>query len=44
MMLLRPVDQRIGLTRAAAAVLSDPSDPGHIGHSLLNPYGLGRTL
>lgn len=42
MMLLRPVDQRIGLTRAA--VLSDPSDPGHIGHSLLNPYGLGRTL
>ena len=28
MMLLKQVDEHIGLTRAAAAVLSDPRDPG----------------
>jgi hypothetical protein len=34
MMLLRQVDQRIGLTRAAAAVLSDPRDPTRVVHSM----------
>jgi hypothetical protein len=34
MMLLKQVDERIGLTRAAAAVLSDPRDPGRIVHSM----------
>jgi hypothetical protein len=34
MMLLRQVDERIGLTRAAAGVLSDPRDPGRIVHSM----------
>lgn len=34
MMLLRQVDERIGLTRAAAAVLSDPRDPHRIVHSM----------
>ena len=34
MMLLKQADERIGLTRAAAAVLSDPRDPGRIVHSM----------
>jgi hypothetical protein len=34
MMLLKQVDERIGLTRAAAAVLSDPRDPGRIVHPM----------
>jgi hypothetical protein len=34
MMLLRQADERIGLTRAAAAVLSDPRDPSRIVHSM----------
>ena len=34
MMLLRQVDERIGLTRAAAAVLSDPRDPDRIVHPM----------
>ena len=34
MLLLRRVDERIGLSRAAAAVLSDPRDPARITHSL----------
>jgi Transposase DDE domain group 1 len=34
MMLLRQVDERIGLTRAAAAVLSDPRDPTRVVHSM----------
>lgn len=34
LMLLRQVDRRIGLTRMAAAKLSDPRDPGRIRHSL----------
>ena len=34
LMLLRRADERIGLSRAAAAVLSDPRDPGRITHSL----------
>jgi len=33
-LLLRRVDERIGLSRAAAAVLSDPRDPARIKHSL----------
>ena len=33
-MLLRQTDERIGLTRAAAGVLSDSRDPGRIKHSL----------
>ena len=33
-LLLRRVDERIGLSRAAAAVLSDPRDPTRITHSL----------
>ena len=33
-MLLRQADERIGLTRAAAGVLSDSRDPGRIKHSL----------
>ena len=33
-LLLRRVDERIGLSRAAAAVLSDPRDPARITHSL----------
>jgi hypothetical protein len=33
-LLLRRVDERIGLSRAAAAVLSDPRDPRRITHSL----------
>src|SRR3982750_2023161 len=33
-LLLRRVDERIGLSRAAAAVLSDPRDPSRITHSL----------
>ena len=33
-MLLKGLDERIGLTRAAAAVLSDPRDPGRIVHPL----------
>ena len=34
LLLLRRVDQRIGLSRAAAAGLSDPRDPKRITHSL----------
>jgi len=34
MMLLKQVDARIGLTRTAAAVLSDPRDPLRIVHSM----------
>jgi hypothetical protein len=34
MMLLKQVDERIGLTRAAAAVLSDPRDPDRIVHTM----------
>ena len=34
MMLLKQVDERIGLTRAAAALLSDPRDAGRIVHSM----------
>jgi hypothetical protein len=34
MILLKQADERIGLTRAAAAVLSDPRDPGRIVHSM----------
>lgn len=34
LMLLRQVDERIGLTRAAARVLSDPRDPGRIRHTM----------
>ena len=34
MMLLKRVDERIGLTRAAAALLSDPRDPRKIVHSM----------
>jgi Transposase DDE domain group 1 len=34
MMLLKQVDGRIGLTRAAAAVLSDPRDPVRIVHTM----------
>jgi hypothetical protein len=34
MMLLKGLDERIGLTRAAAAVLSDPRDPDRIVHPL----------
>jgi hypothetical protein len=34
MMLLKQVDERVGLTRAAAAVLSDPRDPDRIVHPL----------
>jgi len=34
LMLVRQVDQRIGLTHMAAAKLSDPRDPGRIRHSL----------
>jgi Transposase DDE domain group 1 len=34
MMLLRQVDERIGLTRAAAAVVSDPRDPDRIVHPM----------
>ena len=30
MMLLRQIDERIGLTQSAAAALSDPRDPGRI--------------
>ncbi|WHZ10529.1 MAG: Transposase [Burkholderiaceae bacterium] len=33
-LLLRRVDERIGLSRSAAAVLSDPRDPGRITHGL----------
>ena len=33
-MLLKRADERIGLTRAAAAVLSDPRDPSRITHQL----------
>ena len=33
-LLLKRVDERIGLSRAAAAVLSDPRDPARITHSL----------
>jgi hypothetical protein len=33
-LLLRRVDERVGLSRAAAAVLSDPRDPTRIKHSL----------
>ena len=34
LLLLRRADERIGLSRAAAAVLSDPRDPTRITHSL----------
>jgi hypothetical protein len=34
LMLLRRVDERIGLTRAVAAVFSDPRDPARIRHRL----------
>jgi hypothetical protein len=34
LLLLRRVDERVGLSRAAAAVLSDPRDPARITHSL----------
>ena len=34
LMLLRQVDQRIGLTRAAAAALGDLRDRSKVGHSL----------
>jgi hypothetical protein len=34
LMLLRRVDERIGLTRAVAAVFSDPRDPARITHRL----------
>jgi len=34
MMLLKQIDERIGLTRAAAAVLSDPRDPDRIVHPM----------
>lgn len=34
LMLLRRADERIGLSRAAAAVLSDPRDPARITHSV----------
>lgn len=34
MMLVRRVDERIGLTRAAARVLSDGRDPGRIRHTM----------
>src|SRR5450755_1336607 len=34
LLLLRQVDERIGLSRAAAAVLSDPRDPSRVTHSL----------
>ena len=34
MMLLRQVDERIGLTRAAAAVVSDPRDPDRVVHPM----------
>jgi len=33
-LLLRRVDERIGLSRAAAAVLGDPRDPARVTHSL----------
>jgi len=33
-LLLRRVDERIGLSRAAAAAFSDPRDPARIEHSL----------
>ena len=33
-LLLRRADERIGLSRAAAAVLSDPRDPRRITHAL----------
>lgn len=33
-MLVRQVDQRIGLSTAAASALSDPRDPSRITHSL----------
>jgi len=34
LLLLRRADERIGLSRAAAAVLTDPRDPTRITHSL----------
>ena len=34
MMLLRQVDERIGLTRAAAAVVCDPRDPDRVVHPM----------
>ena len=34
LMLLRQTDERIGLTRAVAAVFSDPRNPSHITHRL----------
>ena len=34
LLLLRRTDERIGSSRAAAAVLSDPRDPSRITHSL----------
>ena len=34
LLLLRRVDERIGLSRSAATVLSDPRDPTRITHSL----------
>ncbi len=34
LLLLRKADQRIGLSKAVAAVLSDPRDPGRIKHRL----------
>ena len=34
LLLLRRADERVGLSRAAAAVLSDPRDPARITHSL----------
>ena len=34
LMLLKQLDERIGLSRAAAAVLSDPRDPSRIVHSM----------
>ena len=33
-LLIRQIDERIGLSKAAAAVLSDPRDPSRITHSL----------
>ena len=33
-LLLRRVDERIGLSRAAAAAFSDPRDPARVKHSL----------
>jgi hypothetical protein len=45
LLLLRRVDERIGLSRAVAAVLSDPRDPARITHTLrdLNDHDVLRS-